>query len=102
MLERYPESKDWHSIRFSDECHFGWGPQREIWVLRRTGERYCLDCLVEKSEPADKDIKRLDCWAAVGYEFKSDLVWYDVPSNSNRKMTMKIYRDQILEPVVGS
>ncbi|KAL2126551.1 hypothetical protein VTI74DRAFT_705 [Chaetomium olivicolor] len=27
MLERYPEPKDWYHVRFSDESHFGWGPQ---------------------------------------------------------------------------
>ena len=26
MLEKYPEKEDWRHIRFSDECHFGWGP----------------------------------------------------------------------------
>jgi hypothetical protein len=26
MLERYPHPTDWRHIRFSDECHFGWGP----------------------------------------------------------------------------
>ncbi|KAK4119766.1 hypothetical protein N657DRAFT_674726 [Parathielavia appendiculata] len=55
-----------------------------------------------KERAGGKDMKRLHCWAAVGYEFKSDLAWYDVPSNSNGKMTMKVYRDQIMEPVVGS
>ncbi|KAK3936031.1 hypothetical protein QBC46DRAFT_270506, partial [Diplogelasinospora grovesii] len=52
--------------------------------------------------PKEKDLKRLHVWAAVGHDFKSDLTWYDVPGNTNGKMTMKVYRDQILEPVVGS
>jgi hypothetical protein len=52
--------------------------------------------------PAEKDQKRVHCWAAVGYDFKSPLVWYDVPGNSNGKMPMQVYRDHILKPVVGS
>ena len=24
MLNRYPESEDWHKVRFSDEVHYGW------------------------------------------------------------------------------
>ncbi|KAK4122584.1 hypothetical protein N657DRAFT_664494 [Parathielavia appendiculata] len=83
MLERYPDPADWRHIRFSDECHFGWGPQGK------------------KEMPAEKDMKRIHCWAAVGYDFKSSLTWYDVPGNSNGKMSMQVYRDHILEPVVG-
>ncbi|KAK4119917.1 hypothetical protein N657DRAFT_674595 [Parathielavia appendiculata] len=102
MLERYPEPKDWYRVRFSDECHFGWGPEGKIWVLRRPWERFCPDCMVEKQAPAEKNLQELHCWAAVGHDFKSPLVWYDVPSNNNGKLTMQAYRDQILEPVVGS
>jgi hypothetical protein len=101
MLERYPDSKDWRHIRFSDECHFGWGPQGKVWVIRRPWERHCPDCLIEKEVPAEKYQKRVHCWGAVGYNFKSDLVWYDVPGNTNGKMTMQAYRDKILEQVVG-
>ncbi|KAK4119375.1 hypothetical protein N657DRAFT_626809 [Parathielavia appendiculata] len=96
MLEKYPDAKDWRHIKFSDACHFGWGPQGRVHVIRRAWERHCPDCM-----PAEKDQKRLHCWAAVGYDFKSQLVWYDIPGNSNGKMTMQVYRDHILEPVVG-
>jgi hypothetical protein len=102
MLERYPEPKDWYHVRFSDESHFGWGPEGRVHVIRRPWERYCPDCIVEKEEPAEKDLKRLHVWAAVGHNFKSDLVWYDVPGNSNGKMSLQVYRDKILEPVVGT
>ncbi|KAL2136146.1 hypothetical protein VTI74DRAFT_5199 [Chaetomium olivicolor] len=101
MLERYPNKEDWWHIRFSDECHFGWGPGGKIWVIRRPWERQYPDCLLEKPTPEEKDLRRVHCWAAVGYEFKSPLVWYDVPGNSNGKMTLQVYRDQILEPIVG-
>ncbi|KAL8798935.1 MAG: hypothetical protein Q9200_007666 [Gallowayella weberi] len=30
MLEARPEPKDWEDVRFSDECHFGWGPEGKI------------------------------------------------------------------------
>lgn len=101
MLEKYPEKEDWRHIRFSDECHFGWGPQGKVYVLRRPWERHCPDCLLEKDIPAEKDQKRVHCWAAVGYDFKSSLTWYD-SGNSHGKMTQQCYRDSILEPVVGS
>ncbi|KAK4237894.1 hypothetical protein C8A03DRAFT_15612 [Achaetomium macrosporum] len=101
MLERYPQPNDWYRVRFSGECHFAWGPEGRVSVLRRPWERFCPDCMVETEAPAEKDIRRLHCWAAAGHDFKSDLVWYDMP-DSNGKLTMTAYRDQILEPVVGS
>ena len=33
------------TIRFSDEVHFGLGPQRKLRIIRRPGERYCFDCI---------------------------------------------------------
>jgi hypothetical protein len=33
----------------------------------------------------------------VGWDFKSDLIEYRIPSNNNGKMTQKVYRDEILE-----
>ncbi|KAF2175431.1 hypothetical protein K469DRAFT_610770, partial [Zopfia rhizophila CBS 207.26] len=43
---------------------------------------------------------RVHAWAAVGWEFKSPLTFYDIASNNNSKMTQKDYIKQILEPVV--
>lgn len=40
------------------------------------------------------------CWAAVGYNFKSELIFYEVPGNSNRKMNQRVYINSILEPIV--
>ena len=45
-------------------------------------------------------MKRIHAWGAIGYNFKSELKFYDIPSNSNGKMTQKDYIEQILEPVV--
>jgi hypothetical protein len=33
----------------------------------------------------------------VGYDFKSELVEYSIPSNRNGRMSQQVYRDQILE-----
>lgn len=100
MLNRYPESKDWYRVRFSDEVHFGWGPQGRIYITRQPGERYCQDCIQEAPEPDAKDLKRHHCWAAVGHDFKSNIHFYDVPGNVNGKMSQRVYIDQILEPIV--
>jgi hypothetical protein len=111
MLAKYPDPEDWRRVRFSDEVHFSFGPQGRVYILRRLGERDCPDCIqeVEKKtrkrkrkeepeEPEDVDYK-LYAWAAVGYDFKSELVFYDA-GNSNGKMIHKVYIEQILEPIV--
>ena len=100
MLNKYPRSEDWHRVRFSDEIHFGYGPEGQLRIIRKPGTRYRWDCIQHRDAPPEKDRKRKHCWAAVGYNFKSDIYFYDVPSNSNGKMTHQVYIDAILDPVV--
>ena len=45
MLEKYPDPEDWDRIRFSDEVHFGWGPQGKLRIIRKPGQQYCHDCI---------------------------------------------------------
>ena len=100
MLSRYPNAEDWKQVRFSDEVHFGWGPQGKLRIIRRLGERYCHDCIQEADEPDEAVKKRHHCWAAAGHDFKSDIYFYRVPGNSNGKMSQRVYIDSILEPIV--
>ena len=87
MLSRYPNAEDWKRVRFSDEVHFGWGPQGKLRIIRRLGERYCHDCIQEADEPDEAVKKRYHCWAAAGYDFKSDIYFYKVFGNFNGKMS---------------
>jgi 2-hydroxy-3-keto-5-methylthiopentenyl-1-phosphate phosphatase len=100
MLQRYPKQEDWHRVRFSDESHFGLGPPGRIRVWRKTNERYCKDCLDEVNTPKDSDFKILHAWGAIGYNFKSNLIFYNIESNSNGKMTQQDYINQIPIPEV--
>jgi hypothetical protein len=100
MLERYPRPEDWHHVRFSNKVHFGWGPQGKILIIRKTGMRYCQNCIQEEGQPAEKDKKRFHCSAAISYNFKSPIHFYNVPSNANSKMSQRVYIDSILEPIV--
>lgn len=105
MLKKYPDPEDWKRVRFSDECHFGYGQIGKLRIIRKPKERYCPECIQEndpKGQPSEKDQKRFHVWAAIGWNFKSDLVFYDVPGNSNGKISLQVYHDEILEPVVGS
>lgn len=71
MLERYPTKEAWRRVRFSDEVHFGIGPQGKLMIIRKPGQRYCKNCIQEAKEPGDNDKKKLHAWAAIGYDFKS-------------------------------
>ncbi len=102
MLQRYPQPQDWSQVRFSDEIHFGWDSQvGKIQIIQKPGLRVCLDCIqggVE--EPEEKDKNRHHCWTAAGHNFKTDMIFYDVPGHGNGKMSQKMYIEQILEPIV--
>ena len=114
MLKKYPKPEDWYRVRFSDEVHFSFGPQGRIYVLRRPGERSCPDCIQEqekkkkrkkgkgkKEEEGEEEDTgyKLHAWAAIGWNFKSELIFYDA-GNLNGKMTQVCYIEQILERVV--
>ncbi len=53
--------------------------QGKVYMSRRLWERHCPDGLLKKEAPAEKHLERVHCWGAVEYDFKSPLVWYDVP-----------------------
>jgi len=82
--------------------HTGFGPQGRVYIIRKPGTRYCSSCIqhVAPELEEESDAKRKHVWAVVGYEFKSDLVFYDLPGNRNGKMSYQVYRDVTLEPVV--
>jgi hypothetical protein len=94
MLSRYPDKKDWEIVRVSDEVHFSLGPQGRLMIIRKPGERYCVNCIQEIDEPSKKDViekRRAHAWGAIGYNFKSELYFYRIPTNTNGKMTARRY-----------
>jgi len=101
MPVKYPNPNQWKRVRFSDEVHFGLGPQGKLMIIRKPGERYCQSCIQEEREPEEVDKKKLHAWAAVDFNFKSELVFCTIPSNSNGKMTMKVYTCQLTLSTVG-
>ena len=100
MLEKYPEPEDWDWVRFSDEVHFGWGPQHQLRIIPKPWEQYYVDCIQHSDALKPKDEKRFHCWVTVGYNFKSDITFYSVTGNINGKMSLQVHINQILEPVV--
>lgn len=33
MLTKYPNPEDWNRVRFSDEVHFGYGPEGQLRII---------------------------------------------------------------------
>ena len=100
MHTKYPEPWHWHRVRFTDEFHAGFGPEGQLWIIRKRGEsmRYRYDNIQHRDPPPEKDHPRVHAWTAIGYNFKEPkLVFYKVPSNNNGAITHKIYHDKILE-----
>lgn len=93
---------DWQRIRFSDEVHFELESWRKLRIIRRSDERYCHDCIQVEKESQLKDVKRSHAWAYVEWDFKSNLMFYEMSGNSNDKMSQKVYINFILESIMKS
>jgi hypothetical protein len=93
MKERYPSKKNWRRVRFSDEVHWAVGPEGKVRIIRKPGERLCSDCIQHTLDRVQETRN------TVGYNFKSDLNFHTTTSKNGR-MSLQVYRDQILKPVV--
>lgn len=100
-LEHRPAKEDYRDILYSDEWHTSCGDDRQVYIFRKPGERYCPDCLYERPSPRLKEERfNAHFWGAIGYNFKSDLYEYRISTNNNGKMTSAYYCDHILKKVV--
>ncbi|KAK2606419.1 hypothetical protein QQS21_003111 [Conoideocrella luteorostrata] len=115
MLEGLP-GDEWKKVRFSCELHFGFGLDGAMRLLPRSGEKYCPQCDGDgdgdgngdgeegggKFEKWSRDVKRLHAWAAVGHNFKSELVFYDDSTNPHASgtITMADCEKKVLAKVV--
>ncbi|PTB66667.1 hypothetical protein BBK36DRAFT_1158632 [Trichoderma citrinoviride] len=101
-LQAYPLKEDWRRVRFSGELHFGFGLDGKMRLTPRAGEKLCSTCEQEPTNAWPRDIRRLHAWAAVGYGFKSELVFYDSSTSpkGTGAMSMPDYCDKVLDKVV--
>jgi hypothetical protein len=86
---------EWHSVLFSNITNFGLGVSHKARVFNRRDERLCEDCLQSREE-IDKSV--FHCWAMVGYDYKSPLVFYNSESNASPILSPQDYITQILGP----
>ncbi len=102
MLEMLPQAAEWRRVRFSGELHFGFGLHGIVRLIPRPGEGACCDCKMPQELGATRDVRRVHVWAAAGYGFKSELVFYDedIGGNSQGVLSMNDYRDKVLDRAV--
>ncbi|KAF1815587.1 hypothetical protein P152DRAFT_446634 [Eremomyces bilateralis CBS 781.70] len=78
---------------------------RRAWSARKVddystpGRAVLLSMCTTTRKVEDNAKNNVHVWGAVGYNFKSDLVTYNVPSNTTGKMTQQTYIDSILDPI---
>ncbi|KAL9036867.1 MAG: hypothetical protein Q9214_005949, partial [Letrouitia sp. 1 TL-2023] len=89
MLEERPKPEHWEDVLFTDGCYFGFGPEGKGMIIRREGERYEPKHVQLRGRRPNKEEKppRVHAWAAVGYNFISNLYFYEVPTNENGKIS---------------
>lgn len=108
MLEAYPQPQDWRFVRFSGEIHFGFSLDGRMRITPQPGEKTCCpNCEFQQQEQTPeaqwpRDARRLHAWVAVGFGFKSELVFYEDSTSPNcpGAMTMPIYKDRVLTKTV--
>ncbi len=90
-------SWEWEDIIWSDESTFYTGKQRKAMVIRTNKERYCSYTCQNRYRSGRTSFA---IWAAVGWDFKSPLVFLD-GHGARGGCTKKDYIEQVLEPVVA-
>lgn len=50
ILEKYPQTEDWHIVQFSDKIHFGYGTNDKLRIIQKAGICYFYpNCTYRKS-----------------------------------------------------
>ncbi|EGP82577.1 uncharacterized protein MYCGRDRAFT_51173 [Zymoseptoria tritici IPO323] len=81
----------WKSVRFTDEVHFCVEARRAAMVIRNHEERECETCIQFNKR---NTTSVFHCWAMVGWDFKSELVFY----NKGGNLTQQQYLYRIFKP----
>jgi hypothetical protein len=86
---------DWTKILWSDECTFEFDLRIKQRVIRRRGTRNTPNKIQWQKQR--KGPGRWNIWAAIGYNYKSPLIWLK-GSGKNGAFLQKDYLSQVLEP----
>lgn len=102
IFKKYHRPKNSHFIRFSNEVYFGYGFEKQLWIIWHLGTRYHHDYIHHQllSQGEEKYRKRKHCYAFVEYKFKLAIIFINLPSNMNGKPPYSVYIDYISKPIV--
>ena len=91
MYKKYLRTEDWHRVRFSDEVHFCYKPKGQLQIIGRPSTYYCHDFIQHQPPPPseEKHLKRKNCWAAIGCNFKLNIIFYNIPENKTGNSSTK-------------
>jgi len=99
MLAKRHTVELWKNVRFSDEFHAGFGPEGQLKIIRKRGNgmRGRFDNIQHVKKPTDTQaIGKVHAWGAIGWNFKSPLIYYEV-KDKDGSITHKAYIEQILD-----
>jgi len=94
-----PKIEHWKNVRFSDKMHAGFGPEGQLKFIRKRGTamRGRFDNIQHQHKPTNNQaIGKVHIWAAVGWNFRSPLIYYEV-KDPQGSITHAAYIKQILE-----
>jgi hypothetical protein len=88
----------WRRKIWSDECYVYLGDsKRTVYITRRQDEEWLEECLVLNFQQSPVHIM---VWGCIGLGWKGPLVVLEYPGGRGGGMTVKRYREQVLEPVL--
>jgi len=100
MLQQYLKPEDWYRVWFSNVIHYDYNAQKPLHIIWKFDEHYCSDCIQQTEGFKKSEKKKIYVWTAIEYNFKFNIMFYNISSNINDKMTLQNYWDQILNSII--
>ena len=87
---------NFYTTLFTDECTFVTGKRNKDKIIRKQGQRYCLDCIQFKYHSGRSSFS---IFAGVSWGTKTELVFLNC-SGKRGGMNAEDYRKQVIEPTI--
>jgi hypothetical protein len=87
----------WKRVVFTDEIHFARNNRSVDYVIRGPSQRFCSDCIQVRRQTTKVEYS---VWAAVGWNFKSPLIFYN-KSGIRGGFTGEDYLQDCLKGFIG-
>ncbi|KAL1961723.1 hypothetical protein VTN77DRAFT_1123 [Rasamsonia byssochlamydoides] len=88
---------EWRSVLFSSHVSFGLGPSRKAKVIINEQQRLCEGCHRNKQRGQEQHV--FHCWAIVGFNHKSPLIFYHPGNICHRHATPPCKNQETTQPI---